>query len=58
MREAKLFVLFAACGAGAYSPKGDLPKAGLRGWLTFAVGAGFVAPDGEVAGGGAVPAGV
>ena len=42
----------------AHSPKGDLPKAGLRGWLAFAEGVGFVAPDGEVVGGGAVPAGV
>lgn len=49
---------FAACGVGFYFPKGDLPKAGLRGRLTFVVGDGFVALDGEVVGGGAIPAGV
>ena len=36
-RRAGLISRGSAC---AYSPKGDLPKAGLRGWLAFAGGSG------------------
>ena len=55
---ARRAVLISRGSACAYSPKGDGPKAGLRGWLAFAEGVGPVAPDGDVVGGGAVPAGV
>ena len=37
---ARRAVLISRGSACSYSPKGDLPKAGLRGWLAFAEGSG------------------